>query len=75
MPATTDPSGDPEMKRFDAEITRIGERYEQYLLIVRTEGGQMMWKSRDKTWAVGAATRYLNCTEELDRIDERRDRE
>ena len=60
-----------EMDRFEDFGARCSEHFREFLLLVKTKDGRMFWKSSDKTWAMGAATRYLNCSDETDREDER----
>lgn len=41
-------------------VAKSGEHFEDYLLIVKTNNGTLDWRSSDKTWAMGAAERYIN---------------
>lgn len=50
----------PGYKRFLDMVAKSGEHFEDYLLIVKTNNGTLDWRSSDKTWAMGAAERYLN---------------
>lgn len=64
-------SDDPELERAEAVMCKLGEQFQDYLMIVRTNHGKIAWKSRDATWALGAIERYRNSMLELDRIDDR----
>lgn len=52
-------------------MARLSERYDEVLIVVRTPHGKLLWKSTDKTWSLGAMMRYMNCVDEMDRMDER----
>jgi hypothetical protein len=43
--------------------------------MARDEQNRLVWKSSDKTWAVGAMSRYMNSLDEWDRDDERQKKE
>lgn len=56
-------SGRHEVKQHDKfldMVARGGEHFSEYLMIVKTSAGSLDWRSSDKTWAMGAAERYLN---------------
>jgi hypothetical protein len=58
--------------QIDGKIRQFGGQFEHYLVIVsKPESHGLFWKSNNTTWAVGAATRYLSSTDEMDRVDER----
>lgn len=62
-----------EIERFKMDIAKFSAHYEQFFVVVKTPGKQLMWKSSDTTWAVGAAQRYISCMDEVDRISEHGD--
>lgn len=47
-------------EKFLDDVSRVGEHFEEFLLIVKPSRGNIDWRSSDRTWAVGAAERYLN---------------
>jgi hypothetical protein len=57
--------------KFESLVAVAGEHFNDYLLVARI-GKDLHWSSSDQTWAVGAAHRYINSQEELDRVAERR---
>ena len=44
---------------FNALCSRVGERYRDFVLIVRDDPRGTIWRSSDSTWAIGAAERYI----------------
>lgn len=50
----------PAHERFLDSCAKVGEHFPEFLMIVKTDEGFMDWRSSDKTWAMGAAERYLN---------------
>ncbi len=57
------------LEQFKKDVARFSGNYTQFLIIASTDG-QLLWKSTDETWAVGAASRFLNIKNEHDRLDE-----
>lgn len=45
----------------------IGERFIDYLLIVR-DHDNVVWRASDRTWAIGACDRYVDAALEDDRM-------
>jgi hypothetical protein len=41
-------------------VAKSGEHFQEYIVIVKTPNGTLDWRSSDKSWAMGAAERYLN---------------
>lgn len=39
-------------------LARLGEHFQDYLLLVRRDGSELTWRTSDPTWAVGAAQEY-----------------
>lgn len=62
----------PSYSRFLDMVAKSGEHFEDYLLIVKTNNGTLDWRSSDKTWAMGAAERYLNLGHAEDDVNLRR---
>lgn len=60
-----------ELERFRSDVAKFSGHYQEFLVIVKSGGGRLMWKSSDTTWAIGALNRYLSCIDECDREDER----
>jgi len=60
-----------EVEKFKMDLAKFSGNYPDFLVIVTTTSGRLLWKSTNKTWGIGAATRYLNSTDEWDREDER----
>ena len=60
-----------ELDKFKNDVARFSGQYPEFLIIVRTKSSRLQWKATDRTWAIGAAMRYLNCAEEWDRKEER----
>lgn len=50
----------PGYKRFLDMVAKSGEHFQEYIVIVKTPNGTLDWRSSDKSWAMGAAERYLN---------------
>ena len=47
---------------------RLGERFPEYLIVVKTNQGKIAFKFSDVTWAMGACQRvgsYLDCAQEV----------
>lgn len=49
--------------------SNIGERWSDYLVIVRSKG-DFMWKHSDPTWGLGAAERYSASIKDKELIDQ-----
>lgn len=65
------------MADHDAEyfwdlVAKLGEHYQDFVIMARDRKNRLLWKTSDKSWALGAMTRYMNCIDEWDRVDERR---
>ena len=60
------------LQKFKNDVARFSGNYLEFIVIVKRKDGNLNWKSSDKTWAMGAVTRYLNCTDEWDREEERK---
>lgn len=60
-----------DIDRVSMDVARLGERYTDYFLAVRTSTGRLIWRSSDKTWAAGVCVRYATAIDEEDRIFER----
>ena len=63
---------DRDVEDFRDLAAQIGEKYTDYTIMVRDTKNRVLWKASDKSWAMGAMTRYMNCIDEWDREDERR---
>lgn len=66
----------PAEEKKDLDIlkgvcAKVSEMFPEYLVIVRGADGNLCWKRSDKTWATGAAQRFLWASDESDRVDER----
>lgn len=59
----------PNFSRFLDMVAKSGEHFDDYLLIVKTNNGTLDWRSSDKSWAMGAAERYLNLCHAEDQIN------
>jgi hypothetical protein len=53
------------VQRFAANL---GERFGDYLIIVRSDKG-LSWRSSDRTWAIGACDRYVDSVLSDDRVE------
>lgn len=60
---------DDRFKNFLDMVAKTGEHFPEYIVIVKTHNGNLDWRSSDKTWAMGAAERYLNICHEEDGIN------
>jgi hypothetical protein len=62
-----DEAPDAELEQFRKMAQRVGEQFNDFLLLVRLPGtSRMAWRSRDDTWGIGAAKRYLWDAEKTD---------
>lgn len=65
-----------QIEKFKQDLAKFSGNYLEFLVIVKRKDGNLNWKSTDKTWALGAVTRYLECMkaadwkEEQDAIEE-----
>ena len=66
--------GKESMDAFKSLCARIGERYHDYLLIVRDDPRGTTWHSSDSTWAIGAAERYMAGVFSSDHLNKVEDR-
>lgn len=39
---------------------RLGEHYDEYLIVVKSKDGKIAFRPSDCTWAMGAAMRFLD---------------
>jgi hypothetical protein len=62
----------PNYARFLDMVAKSGEHFGDYLLIVKTNNGILDWRSSDKTWALGAAQRFINLGHAEDEVNMRR---
>ena len=56
------PEEQTEEKReqaFQRAVSALQEWYPDFLVMVRPKSGDLYWHSTDPTWAVGAATVYI----------------
>lgn len=53
-------TGDREADRLRDICSRVGEHFQDYVVIIRTEDGNVSWRASDPTWAEGAARRFFN---------------
>jgi len=68
---TEDEIKDKEIDRFKMDLARFSGGYTSFMVIVRTPSGRLLWKSTDKTWAIGACHRYLNGANAWDAEEEK----
>ena len=62
----------PQYNRFLDMVAKSGEHFQEYLVIVKTPTGNIDWRSSDKTWAMGATSRYLELCHGEDHLNLRR---
>ena len=48
-----------QMVKMKTLCSLVGEQFSDFLLIVRPDSKGLSWRSSDSTWALGAATRYI----------------
>lgn len=58
----------PNLNRFKDSIAKIGEHYSEFLVIVKAEDGVLIYRHTDKTWGIGAASRYMGIMMEEERV-------
>lgn len=63
---------DPEVERFRDLAARVGEKYADFVIMVRDSKNRLIWKSSERSWAIGAMSRYINSLDEWDREEDRR---
>lgn len=68
-----EPEEDKAAEKFLNDCAKFSGGYEEFVVIVKTSDNHFRWKCTDKTWAIGAAKRFLWSSEELERMDERED--
>jgi hypothetical protein len=72
---------DKELLDLKDRISRISEHYPEFFFAAKSPAGELVWKSSDKTWALGVCQRYIACStagdqfEEVERLERRRDAE
>lgn len=54
------------LEQFKNDVARFSGQYLEYLIIVKAKNKNLQWRSSDKTWAYGAAHRYITCMEAVD---------
>lgn len=59
-----------DLRDFKDRIAGFSEHYPDFLIAAKNKDGELMWKSSDKTWAIGVCTRYINCSKAADQFDE-----
>ena len=59
---------DRDLKQFDSMVSNLGEHFKEYVLIAKGSNGNMLWRSSDRTWAMGACQRYLITADQEDRM-------
>jgi hypothetical protein len=64
-----------EVESFKTICSGLAEHSADYLVVMRTPQGELIWKSSDKSWAVGVCERYITYTHEQDRLDLAEERE
>lgn len=57
-----------ELKLFESLISKTGEHFKEYILIAKGSNGNMLWRSSDRTWSMGACHRYLITADQEDRM-------
>lgn len=60
-----------EIEKFKLDAAKLSGHYLEFLVVVKSPSGQLLWKVTDPTWATGACVRYLNTADEMDREDQR----
>ena len=55
-------------EKMDDLCALIGERFDDYVLIVRDGPKSISWRSSDPTWAMGATQRYADGVKQSDRL-------
>ena len=58
-----------DYSRFLDMVSKTGEHFEEYIVIVKAPNGTLDWRSSDKSWAMGATERYLNLCHAEDEIN------
>lgn len=59
-----------EFQRFKESVSAFAEHHAEFLIVAKTGSGNLLWKASDKTWGIGAASRYINCEDARDWLDE-----
>ena len=55
---------DQEVSRAIDQMTRVGEQYKNYLIMVELPDGRVINKSSNQNWAVGSAGRFVTSMNE-----------
>ena len=61
-----------QINEIERDTAMLRERNAEYLVIVKNSNGELCWKASDKTWGLGAATRYIEFGLEVERCDARK---
>lgn len=61
---------DKELHNFRDFVSKISEKYSDYLIMTRDQNGGIFWRVSDPTWALGAAHRLITATNEEDKCGE-----
>ena len=56
---------------FKDRLSRLVEHYPEFFFAAKNQNGELVWKSSDKTWALGVCHRYITCADAVDDFDER----
>lgn len=59
---------DKEIEEIRNIAAKIGERFPDYVILLRTQDG-LSWKYSDQTWAMGAAERFKQAVNDQAMID------
>lgn len=59
-------------EKFLDTVAQSGEHFSEYMVLVKTPSGTLDWRASDKTWAMGAARRYLSICKVEDEMMTRR---
>lgn len=57
-----------QKEKFSEMKAKLGEFFDDYLLIVRANDG-MWWRASDESWGIGAAKRYISHVADQDRAE------
>jgi hypothetical protein len=57
--------------RLERVINMVAQFFPDFLIIVRYDHERpIMWKSSDRTWAIGACQRFMTSVDECDRLQQ-----
>lgn len=66
---------DEQVEKFAGIVSRLAEHHDSFLVVAKGNNGGLLIRTNDRTWGIGAASRYLNLMNDEDKINERKSQE